>query len=241
MTQANEEAFKSMQHVMKHCIETPNQGLLLALTGVLDIKGISDTTYASDYDTWQSVMGRTTFLNDAPVIMKSNMQHITNLSVTESELGGATETAQDMLFVMQILESKELKVTKPMILYIDSKGAKDLANNWSVGGQTRHIEVQQYFLCELKEQGLIVCVGTAGNGMCSNLFTKNLLCQLFKKHASAFVGYNEYMLPTDDYIDNMENFNKNKKKNEVGNIHIEKGVGLQFILLWYLDDFAHWL
>jgi hypothetical protein len=88
------------------------------------------------YDTWQSVMGQTTFLNDAPVIMKSNMRCITDLSVTESGLGGATATAQDMLFVMQILESMELKRKKPMILYIDNKGAKDVANNWSVGGQT---------------------------------------------------------------------------------------------------------
>jgi hypothetical protein len=180
--------------------------LLLALTGVwtrseeLVIKGISDTTYASDYDTWRSVMGQTTFLNDAPVIMKLNMWHITDLSVTESELGGATETAQDMLFVMWILESMELKVKKPMILYIDNKGANDLANNWSAGGQTCHIEERQYFLHKLKEQGLIVCVWTAGDGMCRDLFTKNLPHQLYEKHASVFVGHNEYMLPTDEHV-----------------------------------------
>jgi hypothetical protein len=56
MMQANEEAVTSMQHVMQHCIETPNCGLLLAPTGVctgiekLVIKGMSDTTYTSDYD-----------------------------------------------------------------------------------------------------------------------------------------------------------------------------------------------
>jgi hypothetical protein len=68
MTQANEDAFKSMQCVMKNCVETPNCGLLLAPTGVwtgseeLVIKGMSDTIYASDYDMQQSVMGRTTLL-----------------------------------------------------------------------------------------------------------------------------------------------------------------------------------
>jgi hypothetical protein len=54
--------------------------------------------------------------------------------VTESELGSATETAQDMLFVMWILDLMGLKVKKPMLLYINNKGAKDLANKWSVGG-----------------------------------------------------------------------------------------------------------
>jgi hypothetical protein len=148
MTQATDEAYKSMQRVMKHCVETPNRGLLLAPTGSwsgdpndeLIIKGMSNTTYASDHDTRRNVMGRTTFLNDAPVIVKSNTGRIVDLSVTESEFGGATETAQD-------------------------KGAKDLINNWSVGGRTCHMEVREYFLRELKEQGLICCVWTAGTGM----------------------------------------------------------------------------
>jgi hypothetical protein len=142
MTQATEESYKSMQRVMKYCVETPERGLLLAPKGTwtggeneeLVIMGMSDTTYASDYDTRRSVMGHTTFLNEAPVIMKSNMRRYVDLSVTESELGGATETAQDMLFVMRIIESMGLKVKKPMMLYVDNKGAKDLANNWSVGG-----------------------------------------------------------------------------------------------------------
>jgi hypothetical protein len=74
------------------------------------------------------------------------MRQYVDLSVTESELGSATETTQDMLFTMCITESMGLTVKKPMILYADNKGVKDLANNWSVGGHTRHVEVCQYFL-----------------------------------------------------------------------------------------------
>jgi hypothetical protein len=35
----------------------------------------------------------------------------------------------------------------PMLLEMDNKGTVDLANNWSIGGHTRHIDVQQCFLC----------------------------------------------------------------------------------------------
>jgi hypothetical protein len=87
--------------------------------------------------------------------------------VTESELGGATETAQDMLFVMCIIESMGLTVKKPKILYVDNKGAKDLANNWSVGGRTRHVEVR-HLLLKQKEQDLIHCVWTSGTTMSNN-------------------------------------------------------------------------
>jgi hypothetical protein len=159
MTQATEEAYEAMQQVMAYCVATPSRGLVLAPEGQwsgredeeLIIKGMSNTTYASDYNTRCSVMGRATFLNSTPIIVRSKMCQYVDLSVTESELGSTTEMAQDMLFAMHIIESMGLKVKKPMILCVDNKGAKDLANNWSVGGRTRHVEVWQYFLRELKE------------------------------------------------------------------------------------------
>jgi len=87
--------------------------------------------------------------------MKSSMQNCVMLSVTEAELVSATNCAQHILYNMQILESLGLKVKKPMILWMDNKGAIDLANNWSVGGCTRHVDVRYYFLRELKEEGIL--------------------------------------------------------------------------------------
>jgi hypothetical protein len=147
MTQATEEVYTAMQQVMSYCVVTPNRGLLLAperqWSGREDeelvIQGMSDMTYASDYDTRRSVKGQATFLNSAPIIVRSKMRQYVDLSVTESELGGATETAQDMLFAMRILKSMGSRVQKLMILYLDNKGAKDLVNNWSVRGRTRHV------------------------------------------------------------------------------------------------------
>jgi hypothetical protein len=187
--------YKSMQHMMKHCVETPNSGLLLAPTGIwsgkadkeLIIKGMSDTTYTSNYDTCHSVMGQTTFLNDSPVIMQSNMHRITDLSVTESELGGATEIKQDILFVMHVLESMGLEsmgllVKKPMVLYVDNNRANDFANNWSIGGCTRHVKVHQCFLCKLKDLGIINCVWIAGTMMSSKNEIRNIQVEEGDRH-----------------------------------------------------------
>jgi hypothetical protein len=58
-------------------------------------------------------------------------------------------------FAMHVLELIGLKVKKPMIPEIDNKGAVDLTHNWSIGGRTRHVEVRQYFLRDLKEDGII--------------------------------------------------------------------------------------
>jgi hypothetical protein len=76
--------------------------------------------------------------------MKSKMQEMTTLSVTESELVAAVSAAQDLLYEMRVLESIGLKVQLPMVLEVDNKGGVDLANNWSVGGCTHHISVCEF-------------------------------------------------------------------------------------------------
>jgi hypothetical protein len=101
------------------------------------IKGQADASYASCPNTKRGTCGQTTLLEDAPVVMRSKMQKVVALSVTEAELMSGTECAQDMLYTMRIVESMGLKVEKPMILEIDNKGAVDLTDNWSVGGRTR--------------------------------------------------------------------------------------------------------
>ena len=81
----------------------------------------------------------------------------------------------------------KLKVKLPMVLYVDNKGAKDLCNNWTVGGRTRHIEVKQYFLRELKEAGIVHVKWQSGADMTSDMLTKNLPSASFEKHKQLFV------------------------------------------------------
>jgi hypothetical protein len=125
--------------------------------------------------------------------MKSGQQKSVTLSTAEAELVSGTQCAQDMLFVMRVLESIGLRVKKPMILQIDNKGAVDLANNWSIGGRTRHIEVRQYFLRDLKMDGVILTQWISGSEMSSDLFTKNLPRPLFEQHVKTFCGHDKYM------------------------------------------------
>jgi hypothetical protein len=121
------------------------------------------------------------------------MQDCVTLSVTEAELVAATTCAQDMLFSMRVLESMSLKVKKPMILEVDNKGAKDLTHNWSVGGRTRHVDVREYFLRDLKEEGTISVKWISTKDNSSDLFTKNLAGPEFEKHTSVYCGIDKYM------------------------------------------------
>jgi hypothetical protein len=134
------------------------------------------------------------FLNGAPVAQKSRQQKSVTLSSAEAELASGTQCAQDMLYVMQIMESIGL----PMILEINNKVAVGLANNWSIVGWTWYVQVCQYFLRELKEDGIIHTKWLSGNQMSSNLFMKNLARPLFELHRCAFIEQDKYMHITQD-------------------------------------------
>ena len=116
----------------------------------------------------------------------------TTLSVTEAELIAAVQCAQEMLYAKQVLEGMELKVQQPMYLNCDNKAVVDIANGWSVGGRTRHVQCRQYFLRQLKENNVLKLKWIPGTENCADLFTKNLPGPLFNKHIKKFCGDDEY-------------------------------------------------
>ena len=201
MANASQKHIEAMKRVMVYLVQTTNRGILLQPTETWDgdpnfnftISGRADSDYAKDTDTRRSISGYSTFLCGAPITEKSVTQKSVTLSVTEAETVAAVSCAQDMLFQMRILETLGLKVKKPMILEIDNKGAKDLANNWSVGGRTRRMDVRDYFLRDLKEDGIITVQWIPTNDNSSDLFTKNLAGPLFEKHTAVYCGHDEYM------------------------------------------------
>ena len=186
---------------MAYCSGTPNRGLILKPKGNWDredrnyefeVTGRSDSNYATDPDTRKSVTGCRVLLEGTPVMFRSSTQRIVSLSVTESEMRAAVTCAQDMIFTMRILESIGLKVKLPMILEPDNQGVVDLANNWSIGGRTRHVEVTMCYLRELKEQGLLRIQHIPGTENDADMHTKNLGGPDFNRHGMTYYGRDEY-------------------------------------------------
>ena len=117
-----------------------------------------------------SVSGGRTFLESAPVIQRSATQKFVTLSVMEAESAARVMVVQDMLYTYQMLTLMGLQVNLPMILEMDNKGAVDLANNWSIGGRTRHVDVMNYFLRELKDEGVLSIKHVSGEDYGADIF-----------------------------------------------------------------------
>jgi hypothetical protein len=190
--------YDAMIRIMDYCLSTASHGRMIAPVDKWDgskefeftVSGASDAAYNQCPDTRKCVSGNTTKVNGVPVITKSVMQDTQKLSVTEAELDSAVTNVQDMLFVQQILESMGLKVKLPMVLRVDNSGVRELVNNWSVGGRTRHVANKAMYLRELKEWGVLKVLYQAGGDMCSDVFIKNLPKLIFDKHTSHYVVTN---------------------------------------------------
>ena len=197
----NESHWKALHYCLAYLMGTKNRGLVIKPTRVWDgskdfkfvIRGRSDSNYAADVDDRRSVTGCRTFVEDCPVCQRSATQRHVTLSVTEAEGAAGVTEAQDMLYVANVLESLGLQVEYPMVLEMDNKGAVDLANSWSVGGRTRHVDVRMYFLRELKDQGKLVIRHISGDDNDADIFTKNTSAAVFNKHVVNFVGTDEYV------------------------------------------------
>ena len=144
MGHARKKHMKAMLRCMKYCVDRPKCGLVLqqdVLWGgnpktPFIVSRRSDSVYAKEPITCRSVSGGRVMLNGAPVRFRSSTQKTVALSVTEAELYADIMAAQDILYLLYVLESIGLQACLPMILEVDNKGTVDLANRWSVGGNT---------------------------------------------------------------------------------------------------------
>ena len=134
----------------------------------------SDSDYAANTDDRRSVSGGRVFLNKDPVTFRSATQKFVTLSVMEAESTAGVMVAHNMLYVYHLLLALGLEDELTMLLGMDNTGAVDLANNCSMGGRTWHVDVRNYFLRDLKDEGLLVITHVSGeDNDDSSIFTEN--------------------------------------------------------------------
>ena len=113
--------------------------------------------------------------------------------VTEAESAAGVMIAQDMLYVYWLLLSLELEVKLSVIFEMNNKGAVDLAYKWSVGDCTRHVDVWNFFLRELKDERLLVIKHIPGEENEEDIFRENTVAQIFERHVPKFIRTDEYL------------------------------------------------
>jgi len=85
----------------------------------------------------------------------------------------------ELLWLKIILSDLKVACEEPMILYCDNKSAISIAHNPVQHERTKHIEIDQHFIKEKLDSGLITTSYVPSGLQLANLFTKGLPTKRF--------------------------------------------------------------
>ena len=181
--------WKYLMRIIKYVIDTNNYTLCHRVKYGEEaiIEGYCDSDYAGDKDTRRSVTGYAIYLNGCLIAWKSKSQRSVTLSSSEAEYVSISEIAQDLLFVKQNLEFADRTIRYTIIVHVDNIGAIYMAKNGSSSNQTKHVNTRYHFVRELIEEGIMKIEFVKLENNNSDIFTKNLGQELFKKHSNFFM------------------------------------------------------
>ena len=181
--------FKQMQRLIKYIMQTKDKGLLIKKSsqGPLTIQGYSDSNYANNKDTRQSVTGYVIYVNETLVAWKSKMQPGVTLSSTEAEYVALSMCLSEMLFIKQVLESIYIPINLPMTLFCDNTGAISLCHNYATNGRTIHVDIRWHFIREHIEKKNVQVVYKNTQSNRADPMTKNVSHTIFQHHETDLI------------------------------------------------------
>jgi hypothetical protein len=168
---------KAMLRVIRFVFETKNYALRLKpniVDGKLLLKGISDSEFAGDRNIRKSVYGYIIYYCGAPISWKSKAGQSVTLSSTEAEYYAASETAKELVFVANLLKSMNVSFETPVSLLMDNTGAIYLANNFTTGQRSKHIDIRAHFVRELIVSGMLRTIFVKSEDNDGDIMTKNV-------------------------------------------------------------------
>ena len=123
-----------------------------------------------------------------PISWQSKDQKTVTLSSSEAEYVALLEAAKEIKFVYQLLTGMGIKVKLPIIVCVDNLGAIFMSENVSVLQRTKHVDIRYRFIQEFVLEGFIKINFVRTEKKDSDIFTKNLGGDLYKRHSGKMIG-----------------------------------------------------
>ena len=151
------------------------------------LEELSDSDFANNKDIRYSVYGYIIYFCGVPVVWKSKSMKSVVLSTFEAEYVAVCEVVKEIKVLYQMLRSMEIKVSLPIKVQVDNVGAIWLANNSSVSGRTKPVDLRAHFVRDMIEDQVIEInfVKSAEND--SDIMTKNQQGQHYMYEKSKLV------------------------------------------------------
>ena len=143
----------AVKRIIRYIKDTSELGLIYKRTerddpSKIRITAYSDASYAEDKDTRRSTSGVLAFVESCPVIWLSRVQKSVSLSTAEAEYVALALTAQEIVWLRQLLQDIGFPQPEPSVVYEDNQGTIHLSNNPVTSNRSKHIDVRYHFVRE---------------------------------------------------------------------------------------------
>ena len=181
---------KEMYKLIRHVLATKGYGLKFELRKDIikwALKALSDSDFASDKETRISVFRYIIYFCGIPIAWRSKGMKSVVLSTTEAEYMALSEVVKELKFIVQLLETMNIKVELPITVHVDNVGAIWLSNNRTTSDRTKHIDIRTSFVKEYQEDGKIIIKFVKSEENEADIFTKNTTNVIFNNHQRKLV------------------------------------------------------
>ena len=111
----------------------------------------------------------------------------------EAEFVALSEATKEIKFIVQVLLSIGIEVALPVIVRVDNVGAIFMVENVSMSTRTKHVDVRYHFVREFIKDGFIKIIFVQTGDNKADVFTKNVVGELYDKHTNDMVWKAEEM------------------------------------------------
>ena len=150
----------------------------------LSLSGLSDADWAGDKSSRASTSAFVWSLAGGPVSWSSKKQSCIALSTAEAEYVALTRAVQEGIWIRNSLLAMNLPCPSSLSISTDNLAAKSLAENDSIHGRAKHIDIRYHFIRSHVESGLFLISHVSGLSNSADLLTKPLSRPVFLSHVS---------------------------------------------------------
>ena len=174
--------FGLVKRILRFLQGTMNCGLTFTAGTALQIKGYSDSDWATDVNTRRSITGYVIFLGANHVSWQSKKQNSVSRSSTEAEYKALAHAAADIAWLRLILKDLCVVLPHPPLLYCDNQSAIALSLNPVQHSRIKHLETDFHFIRERVQKGDLIVQYVSTKDQVADVLTKGLHGPHFLRH-----------------------------------------------------------
>ena len=190
MSSPTERHWEMAKRVLRYVSGTKDYCLTFTGTISTNLLIWQDSSFADGVDR-RSRTGFIAMMSGGPVSWSSKLQHSVALSTAEAEYMALAASAQEVMFLRQLLPTIGCPLTCPTPTYEDNESCISLATNDMTTSRTKHIDIKHHFVRDLIKQGAISIIPHPMNhpnrptsDMLADILTKfSLPSTVYLKHA----------------------------------------------------------